>query len=237
MRIIIYRLSVIFLLFPLCLSAQGTRDSGEPLTIRRTDNFDITGKGTAPAWKSTEWITLEKRKGTADYRTRVKLLYSETGIYTLFSCEDQKITATLKEDFAKLWTEDVVEIFFWTDESEPLYFEYELSPLNFELPILVPNMNGDFLGWRPWQYEGERKTRHASHIARDRNGNVSEWIAEFFIPYALLKPLKNVPPEKGTTWRVNMYRIDHDQQNTSWSWKPVQKSFHDYEKFGVVKFD
>lgn len=233
----LYRLSVVFLLLPLCLEAQSTRDNGQPLTIRRTENFDITGKGTAEAWKATEWITLEKRKGVADYRTRVKLLYSETGIYTIFSCEDKKITATLKEDFAKLWTEDVVEIFFWTDDSEPLYFEYELSPLNYELPILVPNMNGDFLGWRPWQYEGERKTRHATHIMRDQNGVISEWIAEFFIPYALLKPLKNVPPEKGTAWRVNMYRIDHDQQNTSWSWKPVQKSFHDYEKFGVMKFE
>jgi hypothetical protein len=237
MRTFLYRLSAVFLLLPLCLDAQSTRDSGEPLTIRRTENFDISGKGTAAAWKSTEWITLEKRKGAADYRTRVRLLYSETGIYTIFSCEDKKITATLKEDFAKLWTEDVVEIFFWTDDAEPLYFEYELSPLNYELPILVPNMNGDFLGWRPWQYEGERKTRHATHIVRDQNGNVSEWIAEFFIPYALLKPLKNVPPKKGTSWRVNMYRIDHDQHNTSWSWKPVQKSFHDYEKFGVMKFE
>lgn len=237
MHVLLYRLSIVFLLSPLCLYAQNIPDSREPLTIRRTENFDITGKGAAAAWESTEWITLEKRKGTADYRTRVKLLYSETGIYTIFSCEDKKITATLKEDFAKLWTEDVVEIFFWTDESEPLYFEYELSPLNYELPILVPNMNGDFLGWRPWQYEGERKTRHASHIVRDKNGNVSEWMAEFFIPYALLKPLQNIPPEKGTTWRVNMYRIDHDQQNTSWSWKPVQKSFHDYEKFGVMKFE
>lgn len=233
----IYRFCLILFFLPVCLSAQHTGVPPDALMVRRTDNFDVSGKGTAKEWGTTDWIALQKRKGSAGYTTRVKLLYSETGIYALFSCEDKKITATMKEDFADLWTEDVVEIFFWTDTSTSLYFEYELSPLNYELAILVPNMDGTFLGWKPWQYEGERKTRHATNIVRDQNGKVNEWIAEFFIPYALLKPLRNVPPTKGTEWRVNMYRIDHDQQNTSWSWKPVQKNFHDYEKFGVMKFE
>ena len=207
------------------------------LAVRWTQNFDITGKGSAEEWNAAEWIPMEKRKGGATYRTRAKLLYSDTGIYGLFSCEDNKINATLKEDFARLWTEDVVEIFLWTDTTSTIYFEYELSPLNYELPILVPNMDGDFLGWRPWQYEGERKIRHATHIVKDQKNNVREWIAEFFIPYALLKPLKNVPPRKGTEWRINMYRNDYDHEYTSWSWKPVQKDYHDYERFGVIRFE
>ncbi|MEX1241973.1 MAG: carbohydrate-binding family 9-like protein [Cyclobacteriaceae bacterium] len=221
---------------PLSLSAQDGKEQ-DALVVKRTANFDISGKGDAVEWNSADWIQLQKRKGTAIYTTRAKLLYSDTGIYGLFSCQDHKITATFKEDFADLWTEDVVEIFLWPDESMPVYFEYELSPLNYELPILVPNMDGDFLGWKPWHYEGERKTRHATHINRDANGKAAEWMAEFFIPYALLKPLKNVPPKKGSIWRVNMYRVDYDQQYSSWAWKPVQTNFHDYERFGLVRFD
>jgi hypothetical protein len=219
------------------LHAQEKEKKQDVLIMKRTANFDISGDGNASQWKSTDWIELLRRKGAADYYTRAKLLYSETGIYCLFSCEDEKVTATLKEDFANLWTEDVVEIFFWPDESMPLYFEYELSPLNYELAILVPNMDGKFLGWRPWQYEGTRQTRHATKVLRDQKGNATEWLAEFFIPYELLKPLRNVPPEKGTEWRMNMYRIDYDKANTSWAWKPVQGTFHDYERFGVIRFE
>lgn len=207
------------------------------LVVKHTTDFKLSGTGVANAWKMTEWVPLEKRKGASEYVTQVKLLYSDSGIYSLFYCQDQKITSTLKADFANLWTEDVVEIFFWPDESIPLYFEYELSPHNYELSILVPNLDDNFLGWRPWQYEGPRKTRHAAVVVKDEKGNPLHWIAEFFIPYALLKPLRNVPPKKGMQWRMNMYRIDYDQAYTSWTWQPVEKNFHDYEKFGIMIFD
>jgi hypothetical protein len=222
-----------------CIQAQDPGTKNDVLVVKPTTDFEVSGKGTADPWKNTGWIELPKRKGVTDYRTRAKLLYSATGIYALFSCADKKITATMKEDFANLWTEDVVELFLWTDESIPLYFEYELSPLNYELSILVPNLDGNFLGWRPWNYDGPRKTRHATEIVKDSKGKTTEWLAEFFIPYDLLKPLRNVPPEKGTEWRINMYRIDYGdaQEYTSWSWKPVEKTFHEYRKFGVIRFD
>lgn len=219
---------------PVRLYAQSKGD--DELAIKSTGDFELSGKGDAAPWKQAAWIPLERRRGNAPYATRAKLLYSDAGIYALFSCQDTEINAHFQEDFADLWTEDVVEIFFWTDESRAIYFEYELSPLNKELAILVPNMDGDFLGWRPWHYEGERKTRHATHVVRNGNGKPQEWIAEFFIPYALLKPLKNVPPKPGTTWRINMYRIDHDRGSTSWAWKPVRTNFHDYKSFGVIQF-
>ncbi len=232
------QISFFVLLFsPAFLSAQDAGKDNQVLRVKHTADFKLSGTGEAKAWEETHWISLVKRKGISEYLTQVKLLYSDSGIYSLFNCEDKKITASLKEDFANLWTEDVVEIFFWPDESIPLYFEYELSPHNYELSILVPNLDGNFLGWKPWQYEGPRKTRHAAKIIKDKKGKVTGWVAEFFIPYALLKPLRNVPPKKGMQWRMNMYRIDYDQEYTSWSWQPVQKNFHDYEKFGVMMFE
>ena len=54
------------------------------------------------------------------------------------------------------------EVFLWTDERDPVYFEYEISPLGRELPIMVPNIDGKFLGWLPWHYEGDRKIRKAT---------------------------------------------------------------------------
>ena len=92
----------------------------------------------------------------------MKVLYSKKGLYVLMDATDAKITATMQDDFQDLWTEDVFEVFLWPDERDPLYFEYEISPLNRELPILIPNLDGKFLGWRPWHYEGDRKTRKAT---------------------------------------------------------------------------
>jgi hypothetical protein len=207
------------------------------LLVKKTKDFELNGRGDAPEWNTTNWITLEKRSGQANYSTRVKMLYSESGIYVLFSNQDNKITATFREDFENLWTEDVVEAFFWTDERDPVYFEYELSPLNYELPIIIPNLEGSFYGWRPWHYDGARKTRHATHVFKDHNGLTQEWTAEFFIPYALLQPLRNVPPSSGSQWRANLYRVDHDNEYSAWSWTKVKTNFHDYKNFGIIRFE
>jgi len=133
------------------------------MTVTPTEDFELTGDGSAPAWERAAWVPLHRRAERGlEYRTRVRLLYSATGLYVLMDASDARITATMTEDFLDLWHEDVFEVFLWTDEAYPVYFEYEISPLGRELPILIPNFQGDFLGWRPWHYEGERLTRRAT---------------------------------------------------------------------------
>jgi len=119
----------------------------------------------------------------------------------------------MNEDFLDLWNEDVFEFFLWPDERYPVYFEYEISPLGYELPIIIPNFGGRFLGWRPWHYEGARKTQKATAVtggAKRSGARVTGWKAEVFVPYELLKPLQSVPPQPGTRWRANFYRVDYD---------------------------
>ncbi|MGI9553031.1 MAG: carbohydrate-binding family 9-like protein [Aurantibacter sp.] len=214
----------------------------DEVTIKSIDDFEIDGAGAAEAWSLTKWIHLPPLKGVNEaYETKVKILYSSTGIYFLFWCEDDKITATLQNDFADLYNEDVVEVFLWTNEAHPVYFEYELSPLNYELPIMVPNLDSTFMGWKPWHYEGDRLTRHATQVQGGEKVSgavINSWTAEFFIPYKLLKPLTNVPPSKGTRWRANMYRLDYDQSaSVGFAWQPVRTNFHDYQSYGTFIFD
>lgn len=220
-------------------SAEGIMEEDSMMRIVKTSDFEVTAEENSPNWQSVKWITLPQRKKEgAGYQTKIKLLYSDAGIYCLFKCEDKKITATLNGDFLDIYNEDVVEAFFWTDEKMPVYFEYELSPLNYELPILVPNNKGDFFGWRPWHYEGNRRTRHATHINKENATNsIISWTAEVFVPFALLKPMVNVPPNKGTQWRANFYRIDYDSGTSTWSWQKTRTNFHDYEKFGSILFE
>jgi hypothetical protein len=210
------------------------------LSVRPASDFEVTGTGEHAAWAQAEWTTLRRRQPDGHpYDSRFKVLYSNTGLYFLMDATDRKLTATMNEDFMDLWNEDVFEVFLWTDERYPVYFEYEISPLNRELPIIIPNFGGQFLGWRPWHYERDRMTRKATSTTGPKQSHaaIQGWRAEFFIPYTLLKPLQNVPPKPGTRWRANFYRMDHDDgKRTQWEWARVGDSFHEYQKFGDLLF-
>jgi len=219
-----------------------TEPVGKVLRVLQTEDFTVSGKGDAAAWAKAAWEPLHRR--TADgheYETRVKVLYSKTGLYVLMEAQDRTLTATMTEDFLDLWNEDVFEFFLWPDERYPVYFEYEISPLGYELPILIPNFEGEFLGWRPWHYEGSRKTRKATATVggpKQSGARVTGWTAEVFTPYDLLKPLQNVPPKSGTRWRANFFRVDYDDgKSTSWDWTRVGPSFHEFKNYGTLLFE
>src|SRR5919197_3983511 len=211
------------------------------LSVKPSQDFEVTGMGDHASWQKTEWTTLRRRQADGHpYDTRFKMLYSPTGLYFLMDGTDRTLTATMNDDFADLWNEDVFEVFLWTDERYPIYFEYEISPLNHELPILIPNFGGQFLGWRPWHYERDRLTRKATSTTggpKEPLASIQGWRAEFFIPYSLLRPLQNVPPKPGTRWRANVYRMDYDEgRRAQWEWAHVEKSFHEFERFGELVF-
>ncbi|CAN5823495.1 hypothetical protein BH10BAC2_BH10BAC2_38140 [soil metagenome] len=226
------------------------------INVKRTDDFTVTGDGSNKAWNTAVWNTITQRSSATlkmenwyitddrlkindlQYQTQFKILYSDKGIYCLFYCEDSAITSTIKEDFGDLFNEDVVEAFFWPDTSRVIYFEYELSPMNYELPLIIFNNNGNANGWLPFYYKNGRKTDHAINISNNKiTKELFTWTAEFFIPYTLLSSLKNIPPQKGMQWRANFYRIDYDQQPVFSSWQLTRESYHDPEKFGVIEFE
>lgn len=226
------------------------------LKIKKTNDFPVTGDGSSGNWNTAGWISLPQysrealrkaqwsipaesnNKKNLVYKTSFKVLYSSTGFYCLFKCEDSIITATLTEDFSNLFNEDVVEVFLQPDTTLPAYFEYELSPLNYELPLMIVRNEGSFMGWLPWHYKGERKTKHAVKIQeRDPRNNRISWTAEMFIPYSLLQPMVKAAPKKGTKWRGNFYRIDYDVNPVYSGWQLTRKGFHDPEKFGILEFE
>lgn len=217
------------------------------MLIKKTDDFEVTGDGSSGHWNRTEWVNLIKRSDPENMNgqsTRVKVLYSGKGMYFLFHSEDEVLNATFDADFEELWHEDVVEVFLWTDQSGPHYFEYEISPLNYELPLIVSNIDGELLHWIPfansYHEEHDRITRHKTSVKggeKVSGAEIDSWTAEFFIPFKLLHPLENIFPESGTEWRANFYRIDYDHGMTPWSWQPYETNFHDYNNFGIIVFE
>ncbi len=227
--------------------------ASQTLAVKATEDFEITGDGKHEAWSKADWQALYRRNGAglplaeeASNKTRMKFLYSAKGLYVLFDGADSKLTSTIDRDFANLWEEDCFELFLWPDEKQPSYFEYEISPLNHELPLLISSQDGQRRRWQPWYFdegngETSRKVRRATSTTggpKQSGASISGWQAELFIPYGMLQPLPNVPPKPGTHWRANFYRVDHDDKKaTGWSWVPVRGSFHDLEKFGTLAFE
>ncbi|HEX3147244.1 MAG TPA: carbohydrate-binding family 9-like protein [Gemmataceae bacterium] len=238
----VYRTNAERVLFGLKTDDSPKKPALPEMHVKKTDDFEVTGDGSAAAWKNAEWVPLNQRneKGLP-YDTKVKALYSRKGLYVLMEATDKKITATFDKDNQHLWTEDVFEVFVWPDERESIYFEYEISPLNKELPIIVPNLGDKFRGWLPWYEGGAGKTRKATSAIGGEmksGAKVDGWRAEVFIPYELMVPLRNMPPKAGTKWRANFYRMDYDDKNvTSWDWARVGPSFHEYQKFGTLVFE
>ena len=216
------------------------------LTIKKTTDFKVNGEGSAANWETAKWFDITVQKGPKQaqsgkqFPTKVKILYSEKGIYFLFDCTDKRLTATIMEDYGMLFKEDVVEVFLWPDTAVPIYLEYEVSPLNYELPILVPNINGRNQGWKPWIYDDNNKVQHETSAQGGQKKSmaaVEGWKAEFFIPFALMNPIVQSPPKPGTKWKGNFYRIDYDSETAYYSWQKTNGSFHDYKKFGTLVFE
>ena len=53
-------------------TAQSLTGKDAKLQVKHTHDFEVTGKGTDPAWNTTDWIPLSRIKGASPYTTRVK---------------------------------------------------------------------------------------------------------------------------------------------------------------------
>jgi len=213
----------------------------ESLAVIKCNDFKLTGDGYDKQWSGAEWVEMMSlRSKDNPFNTRFKIMYSSTGIYVLAECQDQQISTSYEMDQGDIWKGDVFEVFLQTDPGNPLYFEYEINPLSAELAILVPNNEGDFFGWSPWHYEGDRKVQKVVkiHGGKPASGEkIKAWSVEMFFPYTLFKGLKNVPPVSGTKWKANFCRIDYDGGASNlWAWKRINKSFHEYQNYGTLVF-
>lgn len=235
MRPIILPILWVLLICPDILFAGN--DYNDTLGIVAVTDFEIDGKGSNTQWDKTSWVSLVQiDSGVTGYDSRFKMLYSPKGIYVLFFGNDKKVTSPYKKDFDDLYNGDVFEVFFHTNPLIPLYFEYEISPNNKELVLLMPNLDGKIWGWRPWNYEAGRRVIKKVHVAKGKQG-MESWTAECFFPYELFQPLQQVPPVKGTYWNANFCRLDYDSgKMIKWSWSPVKVSFHEINVYRTIQF-
>ena len=125
-----------------------------------------------------------------------------------------------------LWNKDVVEVFL-KPGAAPSYFEIEVSPLGqwANMRIVEPRVEVDL----EWNSDLELETLLSKHE--------SIWRVFLGLPY---KSIWEKPPEVGTSWRVNLYRIAGKEPHREYlAWRPTftgQPDFHVPSSFGHLIF-
>ncbi|HEX9509698.1 MAG TPA: carbohydrate-binding family 9-like protein [Puia sp.] len=236
------RINLVLLIALLSRAAFAQDLKKEALLIHKCPDFTISGKGDNSEWDKAAWNPLQKLdSGGEAYESRFKILYSATGIYVLFQGEDHRITTSYDKDFDDLFKGDVFEVFLQPDPRSPLYIEYEVNALDKELVLLIQNSNGNISGWAPWHYEGRKKMIKKVFVtggSATPGSAIRSLSAELFFPYSLFNAMSTLPPQSGTIWNANFYRLDYDSgKMIKWAWSPVERGFHEMRNFRPVRFE
>ncbi len=161
--------------------------------------------------------------------TILRTCWSSSAWHLHFECVDANPWATLTQPDAKLWEEEVVEIFVDPVGDGLAYFEIEVNPLGTICDLVLRRVAS---GWRrelAWNCDGLQ-----ARVTRITNG----WTAEIELPF---RALVDSAPEPGTEWRANFLRIDRplgrDGPRELTAWSPTYlPTFHAAERFGIVRF-
>ena len=193
------------------------------------------------------------------------MVWDEANLYVAFASTDAEPWGRLKNRDARLWQEEVVEIFLDPDGDGRNYAEVEVSPHNVVVDLLIPQPRAGGKTAIEWNIAGLR-----SAVSRHPAG----WIGEIAIPWTSLAAAGvTAAPKPGDQWRAGLYRIkrpggpakaeqiaklgaDADKatgaqkqtieaemeklrasdEYSAWSVTRPERGFHDPERFGYVQF-
>ena len=193
-----------------------------------------------PLWEKCETATIDRYwNGKSALRekgynwanlTHVRSLWNEEHVYFYFESwfDSLNINSDWGTESATegLWNKDVVEVFLRPGTAAS-YFEIEASPLGqwMDLEILKPREEVDLT----WNSDLELETVLNEHECI--------WRAFLGLPY---QSMKELPPEVGQAWRVNLCRIAGKEPDREYlAWRPTftgQPDFHKPSSFGHLIF-
>ncbi len=191
-------------------------------------------------WKTCEAATIDRYwDGRSALRekghnwmnlTCVRSLWSEQAIFFYFESWFDSLNVnpewSVEAPTEDLWSRDVVEVFLKPGAGAN-YFEIEVSPLGqwADMRIVEPRVEVDL----EWNSDLELGTL--------LNKQESIWRVFLGLSY---ESIREVTPEVGKSWRVNLYRITgKDPDREYLAWRPTftgQPDFHVPASFGHLIF-
>jgi hypothetical protein len=213
------------------------------LHVPRTSGpLTIDGKLDEADWAKAPRVVLRKLDGSeATRRTEVRLLHDGDRIYFAYRAEDPDIWTEHEERDSRMWSEDVVEVFFDVDPLDTFYAEIEVNPKGSLFDVFLFEHRGRSL--RAWDPATEAAVQ-VDGTVNARDDKDRSWTVEMSVPALDLAPWPLMrrpesPLASGTRWRMQLCRNDNSKglERELQSWTPVPNDFHVTSAYGRVVFD
>jgi hypothetical protein len=171
----------------------------------------------------------------APFKTEARMLYDDNFLYVAFRSLDDNIWATLKKRDEHLWDEEVVEVFVQADPHQTSYIELEVNPLGTMLDIYLLDIRKP-LRYESWNSQKLEWGVHVDGTVDGKNGD-HQWTCEIALPFEDVVTAKNLPPQPGDRWRLNLHRVEQKPTPALLAWSPTLKDdFHLPGMFGEIVF-
>jgi hypothetical protein len=210
----------------------------------------LDGKLSEFAWESAADTQLFVNGGTgkaaseSPLQASAKLVWDSSALYLGVNVKDQDLVGGFdkKQTDPQLWTKSCVELMIDPDGDgdNKDYYEIQVNPQNlvfdshfddYNQPRKAPD--GPF-GHQEWSSKLESAVQLKGTLDNSKDKDEG-YVVEIKIPWSSFDKAKKVPPEPGSSWRLNLYAM---HGNDSVAWSPIlgQGNFHKASRFGRVKW-
>ncbi len=239
------------LLLTTCIAATA-QDAQQPPPLsydcqRIATPIVIDGKLDDPAWASAAWtsdfVDIEgSAKPAPRFRTRAKLHYDDKYLYIAAELEEPNVTGTLTKHDSVIFRDNDFEVFIKPLPDTESYYEFEINALNtsWDLFLNKPYNQGGKAD-NSWDIAGLKTAVAIEGTLNSPNDTDRGWTLEIAWPLAAFASRQTVlPPQSGTTWRINFSRVEWKPGNPkedNWVWSPQGViNMHVPERWGYLHF-
>ena len=203
-----FSITILFCLASFLYSFSQTKKSVS--TKKTTENISIDAELNEASWKdaeiATDFVSLEPKNGTPipeEFKTEVKILYSNDAIYIgakLYDPNPEKILKELVER-DEIGTSDFFGIFINGYNDGQQEFRFFVTAANGQIDTNFTSSEGEDSSWNAiWE----------------SNAKITDfgYVIEMKIPYAALR----FPEKDKQTWGLNFFReVRRERQKYTWS--------------------
>ena len=203
-----FSISILFCLASFLFSFSQTKKSVS--TKKTTENISIDAELNEASWKdaeiATDFVSLEPKNGTPipeEFKTEVKILYSNDAIYIGAKLYDPNPKKILKElvERDEIGTSDFFGIFINGYNDGQQEFRFFVTAANGQIDTNFTSAEGEDGSWNAiWE----------------SNAKITDfgYVVEMKIPYAALR----FPEKDKQTWGLNFFReVRRERQKYTWS--------------------
>jgi hypothetical protein len=189
-------------------------------------------------------VTTGKPAPESPVQGSAKLIWDETALYLGVTVKEQDLVGGFdkKQKDPHLWTKDCVEIMLDPDGDgdNKDYYEIQVNPQNLVFDSFFEDYNkprtepdGPF-GHEDWSSKLESAVQLQGTLDNPKDKDEG-YVMEIKLPWSSFDKAKKLPPQPGTSWRLNIYAM---KENSGVAWSPIlgQGNFHKASRFGRIQW-